>query len=431
MNSTVSSPAPPPIPDHELVRRIGAGSYGEVWMARSVTGALRAVKIVYRRSFASDRPYAREFDGILKFEPISRTHPGLVSILHVGRNEATGCFYYLMELADDLERGTSIDPMEYVPRTLDALLRHGPIPVADCVALAIALTDSVRHIHQHGLVHRDIKPANIIFIQDLPKLADIGLVTGAGQNATFVGTEGYIPPEGPGLPPADLFSLGKVIYQMGTGLACDQFPDLPDQGPAESDPIQFALLNSVILKACEPDLTRRFHSAADLHEALLAVQRNAPLPAEQPAPQRIQMGHRVMILFTPDDPRDARLACLIEERLRVERFAVFLDDRAGFGVPWARNMEAEMRKADALILLLSDASVGDEIFNYQVDRAIQTRRLNPGIVTLPVRITLSRPLPSTLQEAFAVQIPLQWNAETEDEELVDDILQMLRSALQL
>jgi eukaryotic-like serine/threonine-protein kinase len=114
MNSTLLDPAPPPIPDHELVRRVGAGSYGEVWLARSVTGALRAVKIVYRRSFASDRPYAREFNGILKFEPISRTHPGLVSILHVGQNHAAGCFYYVMEVADDLERGQpSIQSITY------------------------------------------------------------------------------------------------------------------------------------------------------------------------------------------------------------------------------------------------------------------------------------------------------------------------------
>jgi serine/threonine protein kinase len=431
MNSPVLNPEPPPIPDHDLVRRVGAGSYGEVWLARSVTGALRAVKIVHRSGFASERPYAREFDGILKFEPISRTHPGLVSVLHVGKNDAAGYFYYVMEVADDLERGQTIDPNSYVPRTLDALLRHGPIPVADCVALALALTDSVLHIHHHGLVHRDIKPANIIFIQELPKLADIGLITGVGQKATFVGTEGYIPPEGPGHPPADLFSLGKVIYQMATGLACDQFPEVPDHLPAESDPVHFALLNAVILKACEPELSRRFRSAADLQEALLAVQRGAPLPPEQPAPRLIHVGHRVTILFTPDDPRDARLACLLEERLRTERYAVFLDDRAGFGVTWARNMETELRKADALILLLSDASLGDEVFNYQVDRAIQNQRLTPGTVTLPVRVASPRPLPPTLQAAFASQIPLQWNGEMDDEELVNDILQGLRSGLNL
>lgn len=49
----------PQIPDHEMVRRIGGGSYGEVWLARSIMGTYRAVKIVYRKSFDNDRPYER------------------------------------------------------------------------------------------------------------------------------------------------------------------------------------------------------------------------------------------------------------------------------------------------------------------------------------------------------------------------------------
>jgi hypothetical protein len=58
---------PPSIPDHELLRRIGGGSYGEVWLARNVVGTFRAVKIVHRHSFDHDRPYEREYAGIQKF----------------------------------------------------------------------------------------------------------------------------------------------------------------------------------------------------------------------------------------------------------------------------------------------------------------------------------------------------------------------------
>jgi hypothetical protein len=57
---------PPPIPDHTLIRCIGEGACGEVWLARSALGTLRAVKIIYRSRFKDDRPYEREFDGILK-----------------------------------------------------------------------------------------------------------------------------------------------------------------------------------------------------------------------------------------------------------------------------------------------------------------------------------------------------------------------------
>src|SRR5438876_7752610 len=95
------SSAPPQIPDHELLRRVGEGAYGEVWLARNVMGTYRAVKIVYRRSFSDERPYEREFAGIKKFEPISRAHGSQVDILHVGRNDAAGYFFYVMELADD------------------------------------------------------------------------------------------------------------------------------------------------------------------------------------------------------------------------------------------------------------------------------------------------------------------------------------------
>src|SRR5213594_2336480 len=92
--------SPPHIPDHELLRRIGAGSYGEVWLARSVMGTLRAVKIVQRQTFERDESFEREFKGIQKFEPVSRSHEGLVDILQIGRNYEAGCFYYVMELAD-------------------------------------------------------------------------------------------------------------------------------------------------------------------------------------------------------------------------------------------------------------------------------------------------------------------------------------------
>jgi len=92
--------APPPIPDHVLLRPIGAGAYGEVWLARNALGTLRAVKIVYRARFEEEHPFEREFRGILKYEPVSRTHEGLVQVLHVGRNDEAGYFYYVMELAD-------------------------------------------------------------------------------------------------------------------------------------------------------------------------------------------------------------------------------------------------------------------------------------------------------------------------------------------
>src|SRR6185436_13591147 len=95
---------PPLVPDYELISRIGIGAYGTVWLARSTLGTFRAVKVVARGSFERDQPFEREFKGIQRFEPISLTHESQVKILHVGRNEVAGYFYYVMELADDASR---------------------------------------------------------------------------------------------------------------------------------------------------------------------------------------------------------------------------------------------------------------------------------------------------------------------------------------
>src|SRR5450432_2247927 len=93
----------PVVPDYDLLRRIGRGAYGEVWLARSqATGALRAAKIVWRHTFEDARPFQREFNGIQQFERISREHPSQLALFHIGRNEPGGYFYYVMELADDV-----------------------------------------------------------------------------------------------------------------------------------------------------------------------------------------------------------------------------------------------------------------------------------------------------------------------------------------
>ncbi|MBI3191839.1 MAG: serine/threonine protein kinase, partial [Pedosphaera parvula] len=268
------STAIPAIPDHELLRRIGRGSYGEVWLARSVTGQFRAVKIVTRQGFEDDHPYEREFSGIEKAEPVSRTHAGLVDILHVGRNEEAGCFYYVMELADDQQTGQRLDPDCYQPKTLRSELRtRGRLAPGECVRIVLALLEGLDHLHQHGLVHRDIKPSNIIFVDGRPKLADIGLVTGADETRSFVGTEGYVPPEGPGTPRADLFALGKVLYEMCTGRDRQDFPELPTNLRELPERKELLELNQVIGLACAGEARRRYGSAKAMHADLRLLER--------------------------------------------------------------------------------------------------------------------------------------------------------------
>src|ERR1043166_9181264 len=211
-------PSTPTIPDHTLLRPIGRGAYGEVWLARNVMGTPRAVKIIWRRQFTSDRPYEREFAGIQRFEPVARSAEGLVHVLHVGRNDTEGYFYYVMELADGIEPGLA----NYCPRTLRSdFKRSNRLPIGDCLRVALDVVGGLAELHRHRLVHRDVKPGNIIFVNGRAKLADIGLVSVGGEGRTFVGTGGYIPPEGPGSAVADLYALGVVLYEASTGFSPD------------------------------------------------------------------------------------------------------------------------------------------------------------------------------------------------------------------
>ncbi|MHB8524013.1 MAG: protein kinase domain-containing protein [Limisphaerales bacterium] len=290
-----AAPKPTPrVPDHELLRCIGRGSYGEVWLARSVVGTLRAIKIVYRSSFEDNRPFEREFSGMQKFEPLSRSNDGLVQVLQIGRNDAEGYFYYVMELADDgsVEPPTSAlpggqsagspnnsqgrtppsDPEIYLPRTL-ALekMRRGNLGAEECVRIGAALALALDHLHQHGLIHRDIKPSNIIFMKGAPKLADIGLVAELSDARSYVGTEGFIPPEGPNSAQADIYSLGKVLYEVAMGKDRQDFPEPCSELAERPDRKLLVELNAIILKACQSDPKRRYKSARQMHDELMLL----------------------------------------------------------------------------------------------------------------------------------------------------------------
>jgi serine/threonine protein kinase len=292
---------PPTVSDYELIRRIGHGAYGDVGLARSnATGALRAAKIVWRHTFENERPFKREFEGIQRFERISREHPSQLALFHIGRNDAEGYFFYVMELADQAERAgedggltmenggksestthpprsSIFDPLLYTPHTLRADLEKGRSPAAKVLEIGLALTEALSHLHSRGLVHRDVKPSNVIFVNGRPKLADIGLVTDATDQCSIVGTEGYLPPEGPGTPQADIFALGKVLYEAATGLDRREFPKLPENLRTWPDAAQIFELNEIILKACATSTSERYLSVEALHEDLTLLKASKSL----------------------------------------------------------------------------------------------------------------------------------------------------------
>ncbi len=256
----------PSIPDYELLRLIGRGSYGDVWLARGVTGIFRAVKIVWRDRFEDSEPFEREFNGLKEFAAISLSEAHQLALLHIGRRADGGFFYYVMELADDADAAPrAIDPATYVPLTLKELrARRGRLPAAECIAHGVALAQSLAELHARGLVHRDIKPSNVVIVAGQAKLADIGLVASVSDASTYVGTAGFVPPEGPGAPSADVFALGKVLYELSTGLDRNDFPRLPAGLRDFSDARALLELNEILLHACHPSAGERYADGAAL-----------------------------------------------------------------------------------------------------------------------------------------------------------------------
>jgi serine/threonine protein kinase len=308
------------IPEHELLRPIASGAYGQVWLARSRLGVFRAVKIVHRASFEHERPFEREFAGIKAFEPVSRSHEGLVDLLQVGRDDRAGYFYYVMELADDVANPKSegrspksesaaatdisrhlafeyCDLESYVPRTLAAELKsRGRLPLEECIQLGLSLTQALAYLHGQGLVHRDVKPSNVIFVRGVPKLADVGLVTVVGEARSFVGTEGFIPPEGPGTPQADVYSLGIVLYVLSTGKSHQDFPEPPTDVGAQANHSHWLEFDAVVHKACQADIRERFQSAEQMRDELLLLEAGKSVRRQRTEQRRWTLAQRVSLV---------------------------------------------------------------------------------------------------------------------------------------
>ncbi len=157
-------------------------------------------------------------------------------------------------------------PDSYAPKTLKSELFHrGKLPIEQSVQISLSLTTSLENLHSQGLVHRDIKPSNVIFVNGVVKLADIGLVTSVDASRSYVGTEGFVPPEGPGTPQADIYSLGKVLYEVCTGKDRQDFPELPTNLDGWPDREGLLELNAVIAKACREGPRQRYPSAQAMH----------------------------------------------------------------------------------------------------------------------------------------------------------------------
>jgi hypothetical protein len=200
---------------YRLQRRLGAGAFGIVWLARDERLERDvAVKILPRERTMSHPPgrFEREARAAARL-----SHPAIVTLYEAAVDDE-GAY-----LVSELVRG----------ETLDTLLQHGQLSDRDIIGIALALCDALQHAHDQGVVHRDVKPSNVLVPEapagcaQLAKLTDFGVARVVGGDALthpgdVLGTLAYMAPEqAEGLEvgePADLYSLALVIYEALSGV---------------------------------------------------------------------------------------------------------------------------------------------------------------------------------------------------------------------
>jgi serine/threonine-protein kinase len=279
----------------EIVRLLGQGSMGEVYVGRDpVLSREVAIKVIH--TSAGLGPQARERFATEARAAAMLNHPNIVTIHELG--EEDGILFLAMELVKGEDLGTLIRAGSLVPRdTLEVLAQV-------CEGLAVA--------HRHNILHRDIKPSNIRVIWDgktlQAKVLDFGVAklinTDTTDEGTVFGTVNYMAPEylQSGRPDArsDLFAVGVILYEALAGIPPFDGPSpgsviyrLLHETPAPLPPTAFqgisrdvqGLLNHALAK----DPGNRFQTAEELATAL----RSAKEASWRWAQERPTVAHRI------------------------------------------------------------------------------------------------------------------------------------------
>ncbi|MBC7462600.1 MAG: serine/threonine protein kinase, partial [Thermoleophilia bacterium] len=270
---------------YRIERRIGAGGMANVYLAEDETlGRRVAIKILHQR-YAEDGQFVERF--LREASAAARlNHPNIVQVYD--RGQAGGSYYIAMEYVDGM--------------TLkDLVRRRGALTEQEVLAYGRQALHALRAAHRNGLVHRDVKPQNMMVDTDgRLKIADFGIARAAAdadqgltEAGSIVGTAQYLSPEQAQghevAAPSDLYSLGVVMYEMGTGrvpfdgdspvnVALKHVKDAVTR-PSQFNPALSVGLESIILKAMEKDPARRYGSAdemlADLDRARDGTQTSA------------------------------------------------------------------------------------------------------------------------------------------------------------
>ena len=237
--------------EYEILGELGAGGMGVVYKARQTKlGRIVALKMIRSGELANTQDVQR-FQAETK-AAARLTHAGIVAVHEVGIHN--GQHFYTM---DFVEGGS-----------LSRLHRDEPVPARRAAEIVKQLAEAIHYSHGLGIVHRDLKPANILLANDgSPKITDFGLakrmwvdedsldapMTETGQ---ILGTAGYMSPEQAAGktrlvgPPADIYSLGAVLYALLTSRA-------PFMGESQADTIQQVMHKEPVSpRVLNPSITR-------------------------------------------------------------------------------------------------------------------------------------------------------------------------------
>ncbi|WP_219471580.1 glycoside hydrolase family 6 protein [Nonomuraea rhizosphaerae] len=247
---------------HRIIRRLGAGGMGIVYLAESRSRELVAIKVIHRH-LADDPEFRRRF------------RREVTTMRRVAR------FSTAPVIEADLDGDTAYVVTEYVPgpTLFRAVVERGPMSGSELEGLAMSTAVALGAIHAAGVVHRDLKPSNVLLSPVGPKVIDFGLAFHADSttlSVTRMGTPAYMSPEqvrGMGITPAsDVFAWGGVMVfaacgrpPFGTGAGHEVLYRVVHDEPA-LPPLE-GLLGELVPRALSKDPAAR-PTAVELADAL-------------------------------------------------------------------------------------------------------------------------------------------------------------------
>ncbi|HUR92867.1 MAG TPA: protein kinase [Gemmatimonadaceae bacterium] len=270
---------------YELVRELGEGAMGTVWLARD----LRHDRAVAIKLLHADFAGAIGVDRFLREIRLTAglQHPNIVPVFDSGSvpgGEGTELPWFAMPyLEGESLRGR--------------LKREGQLPIAEAVRIATGIADALQHAHRQGIVHRDIKPENVLLVDGHVYVVDFGIAKAlmelGGDRLTSaglaIGTPAYMSPEqasaGPVDARSDQYSLATVLYEMLAGeppftgaTASATIARRFAEAPRPIRPVRPAVppgMERAILRGLERVPADRFEDVGAFTEALAADASNA------------------------------------------------------------------------------------------------------------------------------------------------------------